>query len=500
MPNYTVQDTQSGKTITFEWNDKNPPTDADMEEIFASAKDFNQKTTTQPKIDPLKDIEPLPEANAQGVSEELGRPMLEMGAMGAGSSIGMASPVPGGSVMGGGIGYAIGKQMADLIYNKKKGGLKEQSIDALNDIKTGAFYEMMGQSAGKVLEYGAKVIGQVMKPFLGRISGVHTEAINEALKSASKADPSLNPLATKTQFDKALRGKITGEEIVENAKNALEAVKNQRQLTYQSHLAEISKNNPNIDTYPIIEKLTELMDSYNIQFTQSGKIDTSRIAMGAKGRRDIKEIINTVLNWGSKEGDNTAIGLDVLKRQLDDFYSKSSQARQFVTSIRNIVKDTIIDNVPQYAEMTKGYAEATNLIKDIEAGLMLRKQGMSGRIIADQTLRRLMSSMRDNFSLRKELVDVLGAKGGQELSEQIAGHTMRSVVPVGLAGAGPVLIAETMYARFFNPKFWPVLAASSPRVQAEFLRLWGQSLKMFGEVPPSALGATILQSEKLREQ
>ena len=37
MPEYTVRDTATNKTITFRWNAPQPPTDADMEEIFAAA-------------------------------------------------------------------------------------------------------------------------------------------------------------------------------------------------------------------------------------------------------------------------------------------------------------------------------------------------------------------------------------------------------------------------------------------------------------------------------
>ena len=40
MPTYTVQDTATNRTITFDWNDPNPPTDADMEEVFAAAGQF----------------------------------------------------------------------------------------------------------------------------------------------------------------------------------------------------------------------------------------------------------------------------------------------------------------------------------------------------------------------------------------------------------------------------------------------------------------------------
>lgn len=40
---YTFQNKRTGRQVTFEWNDPNPPTEADLEEVFAVAeeKQFN---------------------------------------------------------------------------------------------------------------------------------------------------------------------------------------------------------------------------------------------------------------------------------------------------------------------------------------------------------------------------------------------------------------------------------------------------------------------------
>ena len=43
MPKYTVEDSQTGKRITFEWAAPTPPTDADMEEVFAAARGTEPK-------------------------------------------------------------------------------------------------------------------------------------------------------------------------------------------------------------------------------------------------------------------------------------------------------------------------------------------------------------------------------------------------------------------------------------------------------------------------
>jgi hypothetical protein len=396
---------------------------------------------------------------------------------------------PLGMVAGSALGYGAGRQAARAI--REAGGETPERgakpvIEAGKDLAEGALMEAGGQVAGKAIEGAASLTGKIAKPLLGRLTGTGTAAVDEALKSGESTGLfSGNPLKSKTMFDKALRGEISGDEVVDNAKEALGIVKDKRQAAYQTELKKVSSNKANIDTRPAWGKIQALMDRYGIKANPNGTFDTSRIAMGKAGRKDIADVLSTMKNWGKKPGDNTAMGLDTLKRQLDDFYSDSSQARQFVASMRNEVKDLIVKNVPEYGKMTKDYAEATKLIKDIESGLMMRKQGMSGRIVADQTLRRLTSAMRDNFSLRKDLVDALGGVSGKDIAGQVAGHSMSSLMPRGLAGTGPAVTSEIALAHFVHPGFWPVLVASSPRVTGEFLRMFGKGMAEARKLKPA---------------
>ncbi len=105
---------------------------------------------------------------------------------------------------------------------------------------------------------------------------------------------------------------------------------------------------------------------------------------------------------------------------------------------------------------------------------MLRKQGMSGRIVADQTLRRLTSAMHDNFALRRDLVKALQGDG-TDLSGQIAGYSMNALTPRGISGSGMAIIQGGAIA-MIKPSMWPILAASSPRVSGEFLRMFGKAM------------------------
>ena len=423
------------------------------------------------------------------------RPVLEGVGMVGGGILGSGAAPVAGTVAGAGLGYAAGSTLADMLGQQlgtqSKPTLGQAAAKGVKDIGTGLMYETGGQLAPKVASLAAAGVGKVAKPLLGKLSGVGPGAIEEAVLSGTHTGMKGNPLKSRTQFDQAMRGNVTGEEIVDNARTALNLLKDKRATAYQQNLQQVGQNTTAIDTRPMKQELVNLMGRYNVKVDPQGKLDMSRVAMGKTGRNDIKEIVETVSSWGSKPGDNTALGLDTLKRQLDDFYSDSSQARQFVTAIRNNVKDTIVKAVPQYDEMTKGYSEATKLIKDVEADLMLRKQGMSGRVTADKTLRRLMSSMRDNFEMRRELVEILGDQGGKDLSGQIAGYTMNTAIPRGLAGTGPALTGQAAFAHFINPSFYGVIAASSPRVQGEFLRLFGKGLKEAGRITPAMRGLAV---------
>lgn len=335
-----------------------------------------------------------------------------------------------------------------------------------------------------------KPISKLSKEIIGMTTGAGAGAVEEALEGSAA-------------FTKAMRGKITPLEIVDSAKAALSGIRNKRAQEYQAHLANISNpaNNlpaANIDLTPIAKKFKDLAAQYNIKGVTNPKtgrieLDTSRVAMGEKGIKDIEGLYEKLNTWGAQPGDRTALGLDILKRQLDDFYSDSSQARGFVAQMRNVVKDTIVKFVPEYGEMTKGYADASRLIKDIESNLMLRKEGMSGRITADQTLRRLTSAMRENFDLRRDLLNTLGTESGKNIAGEVAGFAMSPAIPRGLIGK--LGAGSAIYA--LSPKFWPLLAASSPRIAGEFLKLFGSLQKTAGKIPVNAISNITFQGAQL---
>ena len=398
---------------------------------------------------------------------------------------------------------------------------------------------------------GSKLVPKVTKELIGTTTGAGPGAVEEAIKGADS-------------FVKAMRGKISGDEIVENAKSALNTIVQKRGNEYRQLLAKVSENKTPIDINEIKTEVTEnlknfvkyneakqtgrtitnivdkwevvkypsgggyalknpvtgkyetmksghavyyqseetaksaaermMQDSVKNQTKQilessPGHFDWERTSVGnirdSKDTKELSRIYNKIQQWGTKPGDNTAVELDRLRRDLDNHWSDSSRVRAFVQHARDSVNKAIKKSVPEYTDMTKGYSDATRLIKDIESGLMMRKQGMTGRITADQTLRRLTSAMRENFELRRELVEALGAEGGQDIAAQVAGYAMSQGIPRGLVGK--MAAGTTGYLAFMNPKMWPLLAASSPRVMGEFLNVYGKAARALKSSRPPGM-------------
>ncbi len=130
MAEYTVKDNQTGREITFDWNDPNPPTDKDMVAVFAEA---NRMTRTETKI--MSPEPPTPEWAGQypnlygmyGAGRELykqiGKPLIEGAGMVGGGAIGAISGFMGGAglgaipgtVLGAGLGYAGARNLTGAI-------------------------------------------------------------------------------------------------------------------------------------------------------------------------------------------------------------------------------------------------------------------------------------------------------------------------------------------------------------------------------------------------
>lgn len=401
---------------------------------------------------------------------------------------------PAGAALAGAGGYALGKGLADVydesVGLKERPGPVERTKAIGQDMQTGMVGELAPVAALKGAALAGKGAAIVGKGFLGRSTGAGTEFVEQALKAGEERGAT-SPFRSVTEGDKAARNILTSDEIIDNAQDALGRVKETRKASYLDAFEKLPGKDKKLGAKPILQDLKTALDEFGIRLVPDPKtgrplIDptSSPWAAGGEAQHKAQRVIDEIFTGVQ---DDTVLGLDQLKRRLDTLYSGGSDSRAFVTRMRNTVKNHITKNVPQYAEMTKGYAELTNLLDEFEHGLMLRpKTGLGERVTSDMTLRRLQSSLRDNFELRKDLLSELGQRGGQDLLQQVAGNVGKQVLPTGLGGSGMVLTGEAILS-LFNPQLIPLFALSSPRVVWETMAAIGQG-KALAKMGGKAVG------------
>jgi hypothetical protein len=162
MPTYTVQDTQTGKKVRFEWNDHNPPTDKDMTEVFAQARSIPiatpPPTAQEEALQPGFKVPDFIKASA----------IPTAGSM-AGGAIGTAIGGPGaGSVVGQAIGSGAG-EIANQMLGITEPSLKAIAISAATPIAVGA-----------ALGAGRSLLRTIGKRLPGASIVQHGEAIKQA--------------------------------------------------------------------------------------------------------------------------------------------------------------------------------------------------------------------------------------------------------------------------------------------------------------------------------
>jgi len=316
-----------------------------------------------------------------------------------------------------------------------------------------------------ILKKAAKGIGAPIIAGLGITTGVGQQPIHEAFVGGKRG-------LSGTPFTEALRGKAEPISIVNTATEAVRALKEKRAIDYSKRLKEISKQKQSLDISPLTKKLEEQLKHYNIITDDSGNLDFSRSTIGrTEGIKDVKGVVERVRSWGTKPNDRTPIGLDILKRQLDDFYSDSGQARSFVTNINHSLKQILRKQVPGYQKMTSNYQKTSELLNDFK-----KTMSLGGKSAPDAIMRKLISGMKRDNEFRTQLLQSLEDIGGKEITEKIAGSLMSTLSAKGLIGRGAQIgAAGGIMSGILAPKTIAFLLATSPRLVGEFLLTLGYS-------------------------
>ena len=435
MPKYTVKNKESGKTITFNWNGKEPPTDNDMAEIFSAAQDFkpaemkNVPTGSGGFIDTMSPEMPEQAPYSMADTEKYVRPVMEYGGMTAGGVVGTTSPVPGGGIVGAGLGYAAGKKGADLLYGKPSGTVGEELFGSAVDISQGAAMEMGGAAF-------AELVTIVGKPTAGAIN----RAVKSGMRKAIRPSKTLTKTATKTKeyYDKAtdavtqiilnknnLRMTDESGKVVTGLPKTLdqfsEAINQTKKVIFSKYdeLAKAAEaSGGSIQLTPVVSELSTILQSKPFQDMAP---DAAKYAM---------ERAQSLLTRGSYSAAEAQEAIQYLNQSLKAFYQKPSYetaSKAYVDSVvannlRKSLDDLIVNSTgKEYQSLKNSYGA----LKHIESEV-------AGRAIVDA---------RKNI---KGLIDFSDIFSGSEVI-----HGILSMNPAMVGrGVGAKMIAS--YYKYIN--------------------------------------------------
>ena len=324
---------------------------------------------------------------------------------------------------------------------------------------TGApMYKQMGENvatggaigaAMPIVGRGIQAAGGAIRRGLGLTTGAGEESIAQALRAGREGNQ---------DFLQNIKGEVSAENVLKQAKDALANMRSARSQEYQKGIQTTKENQVFLNFKPIRETFDKTLVSLKSQ-----GIGEEASKVGPDTMKKVNEIKGIVNEWQKKPTLHTAGGLDDLKQRLDDVYTEgmTDQAKRILSNTRNAVKNTIVDQDPNYAKTMANYEEALGLEREIERALGLGKKGA-----ADTAIRKLQSLTRNNantnYGYRMELAKALQNQGGQDLMPALAGQALSSFTPRGLAGQGAGIGAAL--TALSNPMAAAVLPLTSPKL------------------------------------
>ena len=385
----------------------------------------------------------------------------------------------GGSVLPG-VGMAKGAGMipsfarANPLLQGTSFGATQGLLTPEETGKTGADYykNQLGQAAigatiGAVptaVSAGSKALSSGLRRSLGMTTGAGEESIGQAYQAGKTGNQT---------FLQNIKGEVPTVEVLDQAKQALANIRANRMAGYKEGIQSTMPSQEivagkalpipakRLNFEPITNKLDETIQSLKVETPT-----TSKFKIGKEELSKVKELESVVGEWKKDSTLHTAEGLDALKQRLDALYPESPmqrQAQRAITSVRNAVKDAIVDQDKNYAKTMKAYEESLTMEREIERALSL-----GDKASADTAIRKLQSLTRNNantsFAYRKELANALKTEGGADLMPALAGQALSSWTPRGMAGQGTALGIGATGALTVNPMAAALLPLTSPRL------------------------------------
>ena len=313
--------------------------------------------------------------------------------------------------------------------------------------------------AAKAVTVPVKAAGTLATAGTGVTSGVGREAIQTAASAGREGG------AAAEAFQRAKRGEIPIDEVVSDARGALEQMRQDRGATYRQDARALAR-----------DKTILSWNDVDIALQDMDKVARYKGQNLSPSTANVRNEINAVVaDWKNLRASEfwTPEGFDALKKRVSDIRDTTqphTPDRVVANQMYKAIGDTVRKQAPIYDRMMADYRSASQQIGEIEKTFSLGEKASP-----DTTIRKLQSVMRNNvqtnYGRRGQLADVLAEHGAPHLREKLAGQALSTWEPRGLArvaapiiGSGGLAAGAALASPLAALGAGAGLAASSPRV------------------------------------
>lgn len=300
----------------------------------------------------------------------------------------------------------------------------------------------------------ARGAGTVGANVLGVTTGVGGAPIKEAARAGFEGGEAGQA------FRAQMRGAKPIEDVVDEAKIGLDAIRQARQADYLSNMAAVRSDPAVLDFTRIDRAISDSMS----------KAQFKGVTVNERAADALNEMAQAINQWKMLDPAeyHTPIGMDALKQKIGSIVEAipidQKRAVAIGREIYNSLKKEIEQQAPSYSKAMADYSAASDLIKQIESTLSMRP-GTN----VDTQVRKLQSVMRNNvqaaYGYRDRLARALEQAGAENLYPMMAGQSLSAAQPRGMQSLGAMLAGAG--TAVVNPAFLPALAATSPRLVGE---------------------------------
>lgn len=320
---------------------------------------------------------------------------------------------------------------------------------------------------GKLLGGLSHVAGNLGAEVLGKATGAGEGAIREAFT---------NPNVTKFMRGGAGTADDLMLSALEDARNGLDKMTSSNSSAYREAMTKIQASPQDLSgavsdiRSKIVQDATE---GFGVRFGEGKGLNNLDF-----NKSDVVEGTNSVQRAFDRlfgEPINTIEDLDRVKKSLGRIAAGTtprSPAQALIYRMKDAVSSTLKERVPGYAKEMSRFSDAADISDEITKALSL-----GDKTATDTAVRKLMSTMRQNNELRKSMLQAVGTANGGDAMGKIAGATLMSKTPRGLAGTlQPTALGITGLS--FGPASIPglllYLSSTSPRLVGELTALLGK--------------------------